>query len=339
MRVGITCDLKDEYLAQGFSEEDAAEFDSEMTVAAIAAALRRFGFRPERIGTVKALARRLAAGQRWDLVFNIAEGVSGFGRESQVPALLEAYDIPYTFSDPLVCALTLHKGMAKRVVRDAGVPTADFAVVEDLADLGAITLSYPLFAKPVAEGTSKGIGATSIVESGAALLTLCDHLLRRYRQPVLVETYLPGREFTVGILGGGRNAAAIGVMEVELAADAEAGLYSYENKKHDEWTRYRLVHDDAAREAERVALAAWRALGGRDGGRVDIRLNAAGGANFIEANVLPGINPERSDLVICARQAGIGYDELLGRILGHALERAGLRWPTRGRRTAIRAVS
>jgi D-alanine-D-alanine ligase len=327
MRIGITCDLQAEYLAQGFSEEDAAEFDSEVTIVGIERVLRGMGFRTERIGSVKSLTRRLAGGKRWDLVFNIAEGVSGFGREAQVPALLEAYGIPYTFSDALVCALSLHKGMAKRVVRDAGVPTPDFALVESLDDLAEVALPFPLFAKPVAEGTSKGIGSASIIRAPDELEQVCDRLLRRFAQPVLVETFLPGREFTVGIVGGGRAAECIGVMEVHLGAEAEQELYSYENKKHDEWTSYRLVDDAAARAAGAVALAAWRAIGGRDAGRVDIRLDAAGRANFIEVNALPGINPERSDLVICARQAGIGYDALLRRILGHTFERYGLAWP------------
>lgn len=327
MRVGITCDLQAEYLAQGFSEEDAAEFDSEVTIAGIERVLRGLGMRTERIGSVKSLTRRLAGGKRWDFVFNIAEGVAGFGREAQVPALLEAYGIPYTFSDALVCALSLHKGVAKRVVRDAGVPTPDFAVVECLDDLAEVSLPYPLFAKPVAEGTSKGIGIASIIRSPEQLHEVCERLLQRFAQPVLVETFLPGREFTCGIIGGGRAAECIGVMEVHLGAEAEQELYSYENKKHDEWTSYRLVDDASAREASEVALAAWRAIGGRDAGRVDVRLDAEGRANFIEVNALPGINPERSDLVICARQAGMSYDALLRRILRHTFDRYGLAWP------------
>src|SRR5258708_5393385 len=216
MRIGITCDLQAEYLAQGFSEEDAAEFDSEVTVLAIEATLRGLGLEADRIGTVKALAARLVAGERWDLVFNIAEGVSGFGREAQVPALLDAYRIPHTFSDALVCALTLHKGMTKRVVRDAGVPTPDFVVVGQVADVASVALPYPLFAKRVAEGTSKGIGAASIIRNAGELMRTCRRLLRRYAQPVLVETFLPGREFTVGIVGTGRAASSLGVMEVHL---------------------------------------------------------------------------------------------------------------------------
>jgi len=130
-----------------------AEFDRPDTIAALEAALAGQGFATDRIGSVRQLAARLVGGERWDLVFNIAEGLRGVGREAQVPALLDAYDIPYTFSDPMVMGLALHKGMTKHVIRDHGIPTAPFAVIESRADLAGLDLPYPLFAKPVAEGT------------------------------------------------------------------------------------------------------------------------------------------------------------------------------------------
>src|SRR5262245_26456090 len=157
MRVGLTFDLRDHYLAAGYSAEDTAEFDNIETIEALAGALERLGHEVDRIGTVRQLAQRLVAGDRWDLVFNIAEGLRGIGREAQVPALLDAYEIPYTFSDPMVMGLALHKGMTKHVLRDRGVPTAPFALVADPSDVAAVNLPYPLFAKPVAEGTGKGI--------------------------------------------------------------------------------------------------------------------------------------------------------------------------------------
>jgi D-alanine-D-alanine ligase len=135
MRVGITYDLRDDYLAMGLSDEETAEFDRIDTIEAIESALQGLGFETDRIGNIRRLTSRLASGDRWDMVFNIAEGVQGFGREAQVPALLDAYEIPYTFSDALVLALTLHKGMTKRVIRDMGIPTPDFAVIE-AADCG-----------------------------------------------------------------------------------------------------------------------------------------------------------------------------------------------------------
>jgi len=324
MRVGLTFDLRDHYLAAGYSAEDTAEFDTLDTIEALAGALERLGLEVDRIGTVRQLAQRLVAGERWDLVFNIAEGLKGVGREAQVPALLDAYDIPYSFSDPLVMALALHKGMAKRVVRDCGVPTAPFAVVETMADLSAVELSFPLFAKPIAEGTGKGVTPASRVVNWAALRKLCRQLLERYRQPVLVETFLPGREFTVGIIGTGAAAEPVAVMEVVLNAQAEAGVYSYVNKEECESrVLYRLADDDEARAAGAVALAAWRALGCRDGGRVDLRQDAGGRPLFLEVNPLAGLHPTHSDLPIMCTLAGISYDALIGRIVESARRRCG----------------
>jgi len=324
MRVGLTFDLRDHYLAAGYSAEDTAEFDNIETIEALAGALERLGLEVDRIGTVRQLAQRLVAGERWELVFNIAEGLKGVGREAQVPALLDAYDIPYTFSDTLVMALALHKGMAKRVVRDSGVPTAPFAVVETMADLSAVDLAFPLFAKPIAEGTGKGVTPASRVVNRAALRKLCRQLLERYRQPVLVETFLSGREFTVGIIGTGAAAEPVAVMEVVLNAQAEAGVYSYVNKEECESrVVYRLVEDEEAKAAGAVALAAWRALGCRDGGRVDLRQDAGGRPLFLEVNPLAGLHPTHSDLPIMCTLAGIPYDALIGRIVESARRRCG----------------
>lgn len=322
MRVGLTYDLREQYLAEGYGLEETAEFDRPDTIEAIERALGKLGFETERIGHVRQLAARLVAGDRWDLVFNIAEGLDGIGREAQVPALLDAYRIPYVFSDPLVMALTLHKGMAKHVVRDRGVPTAPFAVVETPADTAGIDLPFPLFAKPVGEGTGKGVTPASKVTSPTGLRRICRQLLQQFRQPVLVETFLPGREFTVGITGTGAKARTVATMEVVLTAQAEGDVYSYVNKEEcDDRVVYRLADDDEAREAAEVALAAWRALGCRDGGRIDIRSDAAGRPHFLEVNPLAGLHPEHSDLPIMCSLAGITYDDLIGRIVDSALPR------------------
>src|SRR5580704_12481021 len=123
MRIGVTYDLRAEYLAMGYGEEETAEFDSEVTIAALCGALSSLGYETSRIGNVRSLAEKLVAGERWDVVFNFCEGLRGVSREAQAPALLEAYDIPYVFSDPLTLALALDKGMTKQVVRACGVPT------------------------------------------------------------------------------------------------------------------------------------------------------------------------------------------------------------------------
>lgn len=331
MRIGLTYDLRDDYLAEGYGEEETAEFDQPSTIDALDGALASLGHRVERIGNVRALTRALAAGRRWDLVFNIAEGLEGFGREAQVPALLEAHGIPCTFSDTLVMSVCLHKGMTKDVLRSAGVATPDFRLVKQPADIADVRLPYPLFAKPVAEGTGKGITATSKIENAAQLDKVCRRLLRNYKQPVLVERFLPGREFTVGIIGSGRKAKALATVEILLLAGADEDVYSYRNKEYcEELVHYQLLaNSKLRREIEALAVRAWRVLGCRDAGRVDLRLDENGMPNVLEINPLAGIHPEHSDLPIMATQVGVSYKELIRRIMASALARCESLQPAR----------
>lgn len=329
MKVGLTYDLRDEYLAEGYGEEETAEFDRPETINAIETALRRMGFETERIGHARDLVARLANRERWDWVFNIAEGLRGIGREALIPALLEAYQIPCTFSDSMVLALTLHKGMTKHVIKNLGVPTPDFAVVEDERDIEGVNLPFPLFAKPVAEGTGKGITAASKLASRDELRRVCRALLAQYRQPVLIERFLPGREYTVGLFGTGREARAFGAMEVVLNAQAEQDVYSYHNKEHYEGlVEYRLVEGEASERACAVAVAAWRGLGCRDAGRIDVREDEQGVPNFIEVNPLAGIRPVHSDLCIICNLLGISYQQMIETIVRSALKRFGLPFPS-----------
>jgi D-alanine-D-alanine ligase len=320
MRVGLTYDLYDDYIAQGFSPEQASEFDAAVTIDAIEGAVRSHGYEVERIGGIRALVPALAAGERWDLVFNICEGVSGIAREAQVPALLEAYNIPFTFSTADVLVVAMDKALAKMVVRSAGIPTPDFAVVRTARDLVGVNLPYPLFVKPLAEGTSKGVQETSRVADRKGLTEKALEVLRDFKQPALVETFLPGTEYTVGIVGAGASARIVGVSEVTFAASADPSVYSYRNKMDD--LEELLPRTDAtAQAAGTTALAAWRALGCRDAGRIDIRCDAAGVPNFIECNPLAGLRPGWSELTILAEQAGMPYRELIGTILSEAQAR------------------
>ncbi|MEI7437861.1 MAG: D-alanine--D-alanine ligase, partial [bacterium] len=215
--IGLTYDLRSDYLALGYTEETVAEFDEDVTIDALEAAIRAAGYVTQRIGNVRALAQRLVAGDRWDLVFNIAEGLGGRNREAQVPALLEAYGVPCALSDPLVCTVTLDKAIAKRLVHSYGLTTPAFHVVREASDIDGITLPFPLFAKPIAEGTGKGIDKTSRIENAEQLQRVCIALLGAHHQPVLVEEFLPGREFTVAILGTGAKARVLGMATAGLA--------------------------------------------------------------------------------------------------------------------------
>lgn len=323
LRIGLCYDLKSNYLAAGFAPHDVMEFDEEDTIAGIAEALTGLGHPVDRIGRGTELARRLAAGERWDLVFNFAEGARGRSREAQVPALCEMFDQPYTFSDPLTCAVTLDKPLAKRVVRDSGLPTPPFAVVESAEQADGVDLEPPLFVKPAAEGSSKGVTDRSRVADRGELRGACAELIRLFRQPVLVESYLPGREVTVGIVGNGDDARVVGVMEVIFKEGTDPDYTALNKAEYVDRAEYRLLDGEPmARRAREVALGAYRALACRDAARVDLRCNGSGEPCFLEVNPLPGLNPVTSDLPILSRLAGMSYQELLGSIV----EAAARRW-------------
>ncbi len=324
MVIGLCYDLKDDYLQQGFSKEEAAEFDLAETIDAVEEAIVKNGFYCQRIGNIYSLCRQLSSGKSWDLVFNIAEGVYGFGRESVVPALLEQYRIKYTFSDPLTLALSLHKGFCKRILSYHHIPNSPFLEIcsKEQLDPEKIMLQYPLFAKPVAEGTSKGISAASRIDSVNQLHTVVADLLERFKQPVLLEEFLPGREITVGVVGSGKKARVIGAVEVKLKEGAEQSVYSLFNKQnYQQYVEYFPLSKDELREVSPLVLKAWQVLNCRDAGRVDLRFDRYGNCNVLEINPLAGLHPVDSDLPIICRHFAISYTSLIGEIISSALER------------------
>ncbi|MEX0695774.1 MAG: ATP-grasp domain-containing protein [Rhodospirillales bacterium] len=324
-RIGFVYDSRDEYLAAGFTALQVAEFDTEDTLVEIESALQRLGNQVERIGNGRKLAARLAEGARWDLIFSVAEGLKGRSREAQVPAVCELFDQPYAFSDPLTMAVTLDKAVAKQLVRDSGIPTAPFVVMERGKDSIRHWSHYPAFVKPLAEGTGKGCEHASLVENEKDLRAAAAGLIQRFNQPALVEAFLPGREFTVGIVGNGADARCIGIMEICVNKDSEAGVYSFNNKEFCETlVSYHRASDDEALKAGDTALAAYRALGCRDASRVDIKSDVNNVPTFLEVNPLAGLHPSHSDLPMLAEQNGISYDQLLLMILDAARERLGL---------------
>jgi D-alanine-D-alanine ligase len=336
MHIGITYDLRTEYLAAGYGEEETAEFDQIGTIDAIDGALQELGHTTDRIGHARNLVERLAQGDRWELVFNICEGLRGRAREAQVPAILDAYEIPCTFADAAVLVMCLNKALTKLVVRAAGVPTPDWHVVNALDDVERCTVPFPVIAKPLAEGTGKGIDGESKTSDRDALREICQRLLKRYNEPVLVEHFLPGREFTVGILGEGDDAEILGTLEILLHTTAEPDVYSYTNKEYcEDLVDFPLVsaeNDPQVAAAEVVALAAWRAVGGRDAGRLDLRCDEDGQPQLIEINPLAGLHPTHSDLPMLWTALRREYVELIERIV----ELARLRRSNCGMRIAER---
>ena len=322
MRIGITYDLKDDYLKAGFAPEDVAEFDSIQTIDAIDFALRKLGFETERIGNIKDVVAYLAGGKRCDAVFNIAEGLYGFCREAQIPAILDAYRIPYVFSDALVLGVALHKGFAKAIVARAGVSTAEYRVVSSVKEIDQLAMRFPLFVKPVGGGTGMGIDSSSIVYDSIQLHNVVAKIVGKYHQDAIIETYLDGREFTVGITGTGDVSRPVATMEILVDKESDMGIYSYKSKQqYERCASYRLADEAARIKCEQVALGAWKALGCRDGGRIDLKMDTDEHVYFLEVNPLAGLHPIDSDLPILARMVGIGYDQLIGMIMNSAIKR------------------
>ena len=321
MIIGLTYDLRSDYLKEGYSMEETAEFDKESTIEGIEKAIQFAGHKTVRIGNAKALMIQLLKGERWDMVFNITEGLYGEGRESLVPALLDNYKIPYVFSGPVTLGISLNKAFAKQIIRDSKINTPEFHVVTKVEDVENVNLKYPLFAKPISEGTGKGIDSRSKVNSKEDLLEVCSNLIQKFNQAVLVEEYLPGREFTVGVFGTGKDAFVPGAMEIVYKNSSDT-IYSYENKEnYEEIVDYVAVKGDYLKHCERLALSVWRALNCFDGGRVDMKIDKNGEMSFIEVNPLAGLNPITSDLPILCKLNGIGYQEIIDNILKSAIKR------------------
>ena len=327
--IGIAFETKpDIQLAPGAPTDILEEYDGRETIDALAGTLRSLGHDVRMLGGGRAFVEAVFANPP-GLVFNNAEGCGSRSREAHVPAVCEMLGIPFTHSDPLTMALTLDKALAKRVVASAGIRTASFRRVDAPADLEEIDLPFPLFVKPAAEGSSMGVRNTSRVADRAGLEREVLRCLRDYRQPALIEAYLPGSEVTVGIVGSGARTRAIGSMEIAPAKLGVADfIYGLESKReYQEHVRYyappRHLSPAEQADATATALAAYRALGCRDIARVDLRFDAEGRANFLEVNALPGLNPVTGDIIVMTGLLGIDYAALIATIV----EEAAWRYP------------
>jgi D-alanine-D-alanine ligase len=320
--VGLTFNLRRTGKPTQGNDLDA-EYDSPKTIAALREAIESYGHNVVEFEATPELPSLLSAADV-DLVFNIAEGFKGRHRESQIPALLELLGIPYTGSDPTALSLALDKGLAKRLVRQAGFLTPPFVLMTTGRERLPKDVTFPAIVKPVAEGSSKGILQASVVESEAELRELAAETAGRYRQAVIAENFVGGREFTVGLLGEKRPKALPPMEIVFEGGQGKYPVYSFSSKFETATVRYEVpAKIDAGLDGElrRVARGVFAVLGCRDVARVDLRLDDRGGVHFIECNPLPGLSPGFSDLCFIAEAAGLDYRTLIGEILAPCIRR------------------
>ncbi len=345
LRIAVLANRRSSIQAAEDAPPDAlADFDSEETVQGIQDALRAYGHTPFFLEADETLLDTIRE-QRPDLCFNIAEGLRGDSRESHIPALLEMLAIPYTGSKILTHAISLDKAATKQMWRDSHLPTGTFQCFRHVDATLDPQLTFPLFVKPVHEGTGMGINAQSIVHDEAELRAQVRWVMETYHQPALVEVYLPGREFTVGLVGNtllpgqsprsdfydARGFHVFPVLEIDSQKGAVEGLYNAEAKAY-------AIDDEAApgylcpadipvalqNTLKHLAVRAFEALGGLDVSRVDFRMGADGQPYLMEINTLPGLNPVVSDMTIASRAEGVPYARMINEILGLACARYGL---------------
>ncbi|HHY97995.1 MAG TPA: ATP-grasp domain-containing protein [Firmicutes bacterium] len=325
--VGLAYNLKKDCPRTGNDPEDiAAEYEEQSTVNRIARALRAKGHRVVRLPYGADIPSRLKR-SHVDIVFNIAEGWDGRNREAHVPAILEICGVPYTGSDPLTLSLALDKSLAKMVMKARGIPTPKFAVVRNEHDFPKINLKFPIFIKPAYEGSSKGIRDSCKVDDQDQLLQQVNWALNTYHQPVLLEEFLPGREFTVGILGND-ELQVFPVMEIRPKKDIspEGFVYSFETKSQnlEQFLCPAPIPKALERKIKNIAVRAFRALECRDMARVDVRLDGNDNPFFLEINPLPGLSSV-SLFPLTARAAGLSFEELIDKILMLAAARTNIR--------------
>ena len=324
LRVGFTFNVKRIKPEIDGRKDDEAEYDAPSTIQAVREAIGAAGHEVIDLEATSELPNVLAA-TPVDVVFNMAEGIKGRNREAVVPALMELLDIPYSGSDPAALSIALDKALAKRIVRQHGILTPNFVTLQTGKErLPRELVKFPLIVKPVAEGSSKGVHHTSVVETEAELREAAREMIAKYDQPALVEGYVAGREFTVGLLGE-RRPKVLPPMEVVFLAAEKHPVYSFEYKQ--DWSskiRYDVpahLEPSQLRALERAARECFIALGCRDVARVDFRMDEQGKVYFLECNPLPGLTPGWSDLVLIAKAAGIEYNALIAEILSGAIRR------------------
>lgn len=328
MRVGLTYDLKtDCELKPGDPADKYAEFDKEETIGVIENALKEGGHKVVRIGNGKKLLNFLVGEkEKVDIIFNIAEGINFRSREAQVPAILDMLKIPYVGSDPLTQAVTLDKVMAKKIVSYHGLPTPDFLLVNKMSDLKEFNLRFPVIVKLRYEGTSKGLDKNALVNNFTKLKERVQWAIETYHQPVLVEEFIKGKEFTLGVIGS-EKPEVLPTVQIAIYGKLDLGeefyIHFLVESTGVEYICPAKIPVDLDKKIQELAKKCYQVLECRDFGRIDIRTDENDSLYFLECNPLPSL--ALVDIwPIVARQVGLTYNQMINRILSFALNRYNL---------------
>ena len=329
MKIALTYNLKKKDETKPL--DYFSEFDSEDTINAIMSVLQAKGHIVEAIDVEYPNLLSYFRKNHVDMVFNIAEGKCGKFRESEVPAILDYLDIPYTGSNTFSLALALNKALTKKILLADNIPTPRFQVFAKGGEELNPALSFPLIVKPNREGSAKGINITNVVENKESLFDKVREIINNYRQEALVEEFIVGKELTVGILENGKT-TILPILEIDFSSCKESGeyFYSWRMKEYQGNTTLGLtptfhcparLDKDTERLVKEVALRTHHAIGCYDISRTDIRLSQGNVPYVLEINPLPGLNPLESNFPIMAYAAGMQYDDLIEAILMSAFQR------------------
>ncbi|MFA5156543.1 MAG: ATP-grasp domain-containing protein [Candidatus Omnitrophota bacterium] len=329
MKIALTYNLKEKDETK--PPDYFSEFDSEETINAIISAIRNRGHEVCGVNAGQENLFSYFKRNRVDMVFNIAEGRAGKFRESEIPAILDYLDIPYTGSNTFSLALALNKAVTKKILKAENIPTPQFQVFskgnEDLDQ----ALKFPLIVKPNCEGSAKGINASNVVNSKDGLYKKAEEIIGLYKQEVLVEEFIHGKELTVGVLENGK-ATALPILEIDFTACVKSGEYFYSWRMKEFQGNAELglmpnfycparLDKETEAKVKEIAIRTHQAVGCFDISRTDIRLDENNVPYVLEINPLPGLDPKESNFPIMAYAAGMKYDELIDAILTSAAER------------------
>lgn len=348
MNIGLTYNL---FIDKTLSNEEpppcSDEYDSPKTILAIKNALKSLGHTVTLIEADENAYMQLHQSKnKLDFVFNIAEGIEGEARESQIPIMLEMLGIPYTGCGPLSAAVTLDKAFAKKVLIGDGIPTPPYQIFNSVDDLLDSSLSFPLILKPNGEGSSLGIEKDSVCKDEASFRKKLKQLFKKYKQSVLVEKFLSGREFTISLLGNDEGLRVLPIVEIAYERFPKMDFYidCYEAKSV--WSAEEggleeavvaedRMDPDLKRRLSKIAIDTFESLGLRDFGRIDVRMDEKDNIYVLEANPLPGLNSDPkhfSYFQASACAAGLSYENIIELILEAAVKRC-------NKQLSIRTVS